>query len=128
MAKKKYRLPFDTRGGVVAVMRRMLESEAYRALSLPARCLLLELQVHWSNDKAVAFGTREAAEKLSCDRRVAMRAFDELRKAGFIHLEDESLFNSRTGSKARTWVLTWMPYLDRPPSNDWELSKKSSST
>ena len=123
MSRRKHRLPFDTKGGVIVLGRRMLESEAYRSLSLPARCLLLELQIQWRNDRPVAFGTREAAEKLGCDRRVAMRAFRELHAAGFILLEDEALFNSRTGSKARTWILTWMPYMDRPPSNDWESEK-----
>jgi len=71
------------------------------------------------------YGIREAAEKLGVDRRIAMRAFKELQTAGFIRLADESLFNSRTGSKARSWVLTWLPYRDRPPTNDWERSKSS---
>ena len=39
---------------------------------------------------------------------------------GFIEKIDESLFNSRTGSKSRTWRLTWLPYKDLPPTNDWE--------
>lgn len=127
MARKKAALPFDKRGGVVVLGKRMLESDSYRSLSLVARCLAVELQIQWRPERPVAYGTREAAEKLGCDRRVAMRAFDELHKAGFILLEDEALFNSRTGSKARTWILTWLPFKDRPPTNDWE-AKKSSST
>jgi len=56
-----------------------------------------------------------------------MRAFKELLAAGFIQLEDEALFNSRTGSRSRSWILTWLPYNDKFPTNDWE-AKKSSST
>jgi len=103
----------------------MFESPAHFGLSLSARCLLLLLQCHWRNEKPVDYGIREAAEKLGVDRRIAMRAFKELQTAGFIRLADESLFNSRTGSKARSWVLTWLPYRDRPPTNDWERSKSS---
>lgn len=128
MARKKNALPFDRRGSVVTIRRQMLESEAYSALSLAARCLVWELQIHWRNDKPVDFGIRKAADRLNCDKRVAMRALKELRDAGFIQLEDESLFNSRTGSRARSWILTWLPFRDRAPSNDWEVSKKSSST
>lgn len=128
MKHKKNALPFDKRGGVITIQRRIIESDSYRSLSHAARCLMVELQTQWRNDRPVAFGTREAANKLNCDRRVAMKAFKELHKSGFILLEDEALFNSRNGSKARTWILTWLPYLYNPPSHHWERSNKSSST
>lgn len=121
MARKKENLPFDKTGGVLAIQRRLIGSDAYLRLSLPARCLIPLLQCHWRNDKPVDYGTREAALRLSCDRRVAMRALIELKDAGFLRVADESLFNSRTGSKARSWILTWLPYLSRPPTNDWEI-------
>lgn len=123
MSRRKQALPFDKRGGAIVTQRRLLESAAYLKLSLPARCLMPLMQCHWRNDKPVAYSTREAAERLSCDRRVAMKAMNELETTGFIRLADYSMFNSRTGSKARTWILTWLPYMDRPPTNDWE--KKS---
>ena len=126
MARKKHTLPFDKAGGVVAIQRRLLTSGASLSLSLHARCLLPLLQVHWRNDKAVDFSTREAAELLSCDRSVAMRAISELQNAGFIRLAEESIFNSRTGSRPRSWVLTWLPFMDRAPSNCWEKISISS--
>lgn len=128
MARKKNSLPFDRRGGSLVIQRRLLESESYRLLSLPARCLMLEMQIHWRNDRPVDFGTREAAEKLDCDRRVAMRAFRELVAGGFIRLEDESLFNSRIGSRARSWICTWLPFRDKPPSNAWEKNNSSGTS
>jgi len=78
------------------------------------------MQEHWRNDKPVSYGVREAAEKISCDVKTARKAFVMLREQGFITCVDESLFNSRTGSKARNWRLTWMPYMDKSPTNDWE--------
>lgn len=120
MARKKTSLPFDKVGGTIVIQRRLLGSPAYLRLSLHARCLMPLLQCHWRNDKPVDFSTRMAASLLSCDRRLAMRAFDELAAAGFVKTDGISLFNSRTGSKARSWILTWLPYMSRPPTNDWE--------
>jgi len=121
----KKKLPFDREGGVVVMPRRLLESRAYLSLSTHARCLLPILQIHWRNDSPVALGIREAAEKLGCNQRTAMKAFDELQRGGFIQLHDAAEFNSRTGSKARTWILTWMPYMDRKPTNNWEQINNS---
>ena len=120
VAKRKNPLPFDKQGGVVAMQRRLLTSDAYRSISPYAKSLLHLMHVHWANDKPVGFGVREAEQTVPCCRRTAMRAFSELTEAGFIVLVDESIFCSRTQSKARTWRLTWMPYNSKKPSLDWE--------
>lgn len=78
------------------------------------------LQLHWRNDRPIGYGVREAMQKIPCAKGTAQRAFGELQKGGFIELVDESLFNSRTSSKSRTWRITWMPYMDLAPSNEWE--------
>jgi hypothetical protein len=78
------------------------------------------MQIHWRPYTPVDYGLREAEEKIPCARNTASKVFKELREAGFIDMVDESLFNSRTQSKSRTWRLTWMPYNDRPPTNNWE--------
>jgi hypothetical protein len=124
MAKrKKSFLPFDKVGGVVAMGRRMLESSAYEQLSAQAKVLLLLIQIHWRNDRPVAYGVSEAMKKIPCAKLTARNAFKELEAAGFIVMVDESLFCSRQQSKSRTWRLTTMPYHTKPPTNDWE--KKS---
>ena len=128
MARKKNSLPFDKSGGVIVTQRRLLESEHYLSLSVYARCLLTQLHLHWRNEKPVAYGTREAAQKLGCDRRTAMKAFNELERKQFIQMYDAAEFNSQRGSKARTWILTWLPFSNRKPTNDWEVSKKTTST
>ena len=120
MAKGKTSLPFDKRGGVVAIQRRLLKSTAYMGLSVQAKVLLLQMQVHWRPDVPVGFGVREAEATVPCSRKTAMHAFNELRAAGFIKLVDDSLFCSRAKSKTRTWRLTWLPWAYKAPSNEWE--------
>lgn len=117
---RKFKLPFDKRGGMVTLRRQMLESKAFLDLSPPAKTLLLLLQVQWRADRAVGYGVREAEEKIGCSRKIAMRSFSELREAGFIRMVDESLFCSRRHSKTRTWRLTWLPWDYSEPTNDWE--------
>lgn len=118
---KKNPMPFDKRGGVVAIPRRLLSSPEYLALSAQAKVLLTLLQRHWTASGPVGFGVRQAEEEIPCSRTLALRTFKELEAAGFIVMVDESLFCSRTESKTRTWRLTWLPcWRKRPPTNDWE--------
>lgn len=121
MAKnKKPKLNFDQRGGVIVVSRFMRESSAYEAMPASAKVLMDLLQMQWRNDKPVAYGVREAAQKIGCTANTASKAFITLQERGFIVCDTESLFNSRTGSKAREWRLTWMPFFDKKPTHDWE--------
>jgi len=122
MGKKKGGLPYDNRGGVVAIQRRLLTSPAYLALRAPEKALLHLMQVHWRHDKPIAFGVREAMRLIPCSDKVAMRSFKTLQDAGFIEMVDESIFCSRTQSKTRTWRLTWRPWNFKEPTNDWEKS------
>lgn len=120
MAGKKQSLPFDSRGGVVTIQRRLLTSQAYRDLTPYAKALLHLMQVHWRHNEPVAFGIREACRLIPCGRKAAVRAFKELDDAGLIRMVDHSLFCSRTQSKARTWRLTWLPWHGSAPTNEWE--------
>lgn len=126
MARKKRSLPFDRHeGGVIVIQRRLVESVAYLTLSPQAKALINLLQVHWHNDKPVAYGVREAMAKIPCSKLKARETFTELSEKGFIEMINESWFDSRTGSKSRTWRLTWLPWHGKKPTNDWE---KNSST
>jgi hypothetical protein len=121
MAKsKKPKLPYDTRGGVIVISRAMLEADAYQSLPATAKALMIVMQTQWRNDRAVSYGVREAALKIGCTTATASKAFKLLQERGFIVCNTESFFNSRTGSKAREWRLTWMPFLDKKPTYDWE--------
>lgn len=118
--KKKSPLPFDKRGGVIVIPQHMIKSDAYKQLTPQEKVLLLLLQVHWKVDKPVDYGIREAAQKISCDRKTAMKAFKHLADNGFITCVEESMFSSRTQSKARGWRLEWLPFGKDKPTNYWE--------
>jgi hypothetical protein len=121
MAKnKKPVIPYDTRGGVIVVYRRMMESKAYKQLKPQEKVLMLLLQLHWRLDKPVDYGVREAAQKIPCDRKTAMKAFQHLADSGFISCVEESMFSSRTESKSRGWRLEWLPFGKDKPTNYWE--------
>jgi hypothetical protein len=121
MAKqKKIKLPFDKRGGVLVVSRRMRESAVYESMPPAAKVLMDLLHIQWRNDKPVAFGVREAAKKIGCKPETAGKMFNILQERGFIVCVNQSLFNSKTGSKTREWRLTWMPFDFKKPTHDWE--------
>jgi hypothetical protein len=120
MAKKKQKLGFDQRGGVLAVSRAMRESFVYESMPPVAKVLMDLLQLQWRNDRPVAYGVREAAKKIGCKPDTAGKAFKILQERGFIACVNESLFNSKTGSKTREWRLTWMPFEYRDPTHDWK--------
>lgn len=120
MAKYKKPKLFDQRGGVLVVSRAMRERPVYETMPATAKVLMDLLQMHWRDDKPVGYGVREAAQKIGCTPNTASKAFKTLQERGFIVCVDESFFNSKTGSKARDWRLTWMPFLDRKPTHDWE--------
>ena len=117
---RKIKTPFDSRGGVCVISRRMLNHENYLTLSAQAKVLILLMHEQWRDEKEVDFGIREACEKIPCSRPTAMKAFDQLGERGFVHKVSESMFSSRTESKTRTWRLTWMPFMCRKPSCEWE--------
>jgi len=118
--KKRTALPFDRRGNAVVFNTYLLNSKKYLALRPQAKVLITLLQIHWRNEKPVDYGIREAAEKIPCDERTASKAFKQLQEGRFITCVDESVFNSRTGSKSRSWHLEWMPFNDRKPNNYWD--------
>lgn len=120
MARKKLRLGYDQRGGVLAVSRAMRESFVYESMPATAKVLMDLLQLQWRNDRPVTYGVREAAKKIGCKPETAGKAFKILQERGFIVCINESFFNSKTGSKAREWHLTWMPFESRDPAHNWE--------
>ena len=119
--KKRFKIPFDSRGGVVVMSRFLLNHENYLTLPPQAKILMQLMQEQWRDEKEVDYGIREASDKIPCSRATAAKAFNILRERGFIVLVDESMFSSRTNSKSRTWRLTWMPFCGRKPTNDWEI-------
>ena len=117
---RKTKLHFDQRGGVLVISKAMLDSCAYESMPANAKVLMMLLLSQWRNDRPVAYGVREAAAKIGCKPDTAGKAFKILQERGFIVCDAETFFNCKTGSKTREWRLTWMPFLDRNPTHDWE--------
>jgi hypothetical protein len=121
MSRKKSTLDFDHRGGRQTIQGVILMSEKWLKLSPQAKVLITLMQRHWDNYKEVAYGVREAQEKIPCAKSTAQKAFKQLEEAGFIKQMSEHVFyDKRSKRKARTWRLTWMPFESRAPTNDWE--------
>ncbi len=124
MSKRKTKLPFDKGGGVIMINKRLLDSEVFLTMPPVANKLFLLLHSQWRPHKPVGYGVREAVKKIGCAKNTASKAFHTLEERGFIICENESVFHSKNGSRAREWRLTWMPYTwdgyDKPPSNEWE--------
>jgi hypothetical protein len=120
MSKKKPKLGYDSRGGVLAVSRAMRESVVYASMPATAKVLMDLLQMQWRSDKPVSYGVREAAQKIGCTKNTAGKAFNILLDRGFIVCFEQSSFNSKTGSKTRDWLLTWMPFDVKNPTHNWE--------
>jgi hypothetical protein len=118
--KKKHQIPFDSDGGTIVSARRLYASNNYLTLSPYAKALMPLLHSHWRHYKLVDYGVREAAEKIPCDRRTAIKAFKQLEHRGFISCIEQSVFSSRTQCKARGWRLEWLPFNDNFPINTWE--------
>ena len=93
---------------------RQLNSQSYRALSLAARCLLVELKMLYNgmNNGSLYLSIRDAAGRLGMADLTAVRsAFDELMGLGFIELTEEASFHVKAAekSRARCWRLTDEP-------------------
>lgn len=119
MAKPPRKPSYKWPEGVLAIPHELIRSDAYLALSLPARCLLVELHDCWSPKDPIHFSTRRVRERLGVSQTTAVRAFQEAQDAGFIRLANESDW---LNGKAREWWLTWMPVKDKEPTADWKLS------
>jgi hypothetical protein len=118
--RKRFKQPFDKRGGALVINTYMIKQSQYLSLMPQSKVLMLLLQEHWKPDKLVDYGVREAAEKIPCDPKTARKAFDQLQERGFLTCMELAFFSSRTQSKSRSWRLEWLPFNDRPPVNSWE--------
>ncbi|MBY0393891.1 MAG: hypothetical protein K2Q27_11570 [Novosphingobium sp.] len=91
---------------------RMLNSNAYRALTPNARSLLVELIMlhNGENNGSLYLSVRDAAHRLGvADTAAATNAFAELINLGFIEMTKDSYFavKANESSRARCWRLTW---------------------
>ncbi|MBO9518074.1 MAG: hypothetical protein J7493_08400 [Porphyrobacter sp.] len=92
---------------------RILNSNAYRALSPNDRSLLVELVMLYNgeNNGSLYLSVRDGAHRMGiADLSGASRSFDTLQALGFIQLMQDAHFSVKASekSRARCWRLTWL--------------------
>ena len=119
MAKKpRISNQFKRPGRYVIRHSQWIESDAYRTLSLTARCLLEEFQFVYlpRRNGRIRLPVSTAAERLAVCENTARRAFDELLERGFITITEEADW---INGQAREFRLTIEPCNGREPTDEW---------
>jgi len=118
MGKKQSKLGYMRQGQFFKIYHQMFESDAYRALSPVARCLLQELHSFYLPGKReeVFLSTRDGAKRIHAHPDTVGRAFHDLERLGFIVLVQGSLWQQKL---SRKWRLTFEPYRGREPTDEW---------
>lgn len=104
---------------------RLLNSNAYRALSPNARALLIEVVMLYNgeNNGSLWLSVRDAAHRMGvADVTAASNAFAELQDMGFIAMTQDAYFRVKASDtcRARCWRLTWEAGPGRKgPSSDY---------
>lgn len=125
MAKKRGRRSDDTGRSVgepkhVRLYRWMMQSEAWRHLSLRARCLLIELYdlYNGANNGELFMSVRDAARRLAVSKNTAVRLFHELGDKGFIRARQRGSFAWKA-RHATSWILTEFGYAGQTPTKEF---------
>ncbi|MCJ2178470.1 hypothetical protein [Novosphingobium album (ex Hu et al. 2023)] len=92
---------------------RILNSNAYRALSPNDRALLVELVMLYNgqNNGSLYLSVRDGAARMGvADVNAARRSFATLQELGFIQMTEDAFFQvkAKESSRARCWRLTWL--------------------
>ena len=87
--------------------RWQLSCPAWKALSMTARCLEMELKAIYngSNNGELFLSVREAANRLGIAHNTASKAFKELEEKGFIIAKQKGHFKQKV-RHASSWILT----------------------
>ena len=122
----------DTRGGSWAgIPKVLIDSAAYRDLSLHARAVLVELTARMNgyNNGMIAVAQRELVESLGCSPNRIVTAIADLMDHGFLDVTVEGQWKAR---QARLYRLTFVSTKTAPATNDYlrwtPLPKKSGAT
>lgn len=103
----------------IKIGRGVYDSEAWRALSCEARCLVLLV---WSrhngyNNGSIPLSRREAREHLRIGTAKLRQAFTDAQERGFLVARVRSTFDWKTGAnkgRAREWEITTEPCDGKP--------------
>jgi AraC-like DNA-binding protein len=97
----------------------ILRHPAWRSLGGPAAKIWIELRSSFNgrNNGHIFLSYEDAATRLHLSKTTVARAFTELEAKGFIRLRERGQW---FGRRAHEWILTDLPYHDRPATRDWE--------
>lgn len=101
----------------IQLYRWMLDSPAWRSLSVYSRCLYIALRGRYfgNNNGNINLSYREAEIEVGCSNRPIIAALKELQEKGFIRPQQKGSFSwkARVDDKgtlrATTWILTELP-------------------
>jgi len=103
-----------------------INSDAYRSLSLGARCFLVELKALYAgnNNGRLFMSVREAAHRLNRPngKNLAGRLFEELQEKGFIRANAVGAFSVKSdaiGGRATSRILTEFALAGALPTKDF---------
>lgn len=100
------------RGGKVTVMRlSVMQVPAWQALSLSAQALYPWIKYEWRGDKfnnngQLRLSVRQAADRMGCNIKTTMRAFQDLQAKGFIIQTEGACLGVDGMGKAPAYELT----------------------
>lgn len=118
-AKGKADCRADTRGGSWAgIPKCLIDSPAYRALSLHARAVLVELvaRMNGYNNGSIAISQRELVEALGCSPNSVVAALADLMEHGLLDVAADGRWKQR---QARLYRLTFVSTKNAGATNDY---------
>lgn len=125
MKKKRFRKPNATGRSAadvkhVRLHRWVMESAAWRSLSIGARALLPELYLLYNggNNGELFLSTRDAGRRLGVSKSSASRLFMELESRGFIRARQRGAFSLKV-RHATIWILAEFEHASQPPTMDF---------
>jgi hypothetical protein len=131
MTKKRMHANGRGKGGdpYIRHFRWQLSCPAWKALSMTARCLEMELKALYngSNNGELFLSVREAANRLGIANNTASNAFNELEDAGFIIAKHKGHFKQKV-RHASSWILTEFEYNGQLATKDfmkWQPKNKN---
>jgi hypothetical protein len=96
-------------GRFVALPFEVLESSGYRAASVAARAVLVELAMtyHGANNGRLALSARHAADRCNMGKGTALRALQELEDCGLVECVEKGGFRDKR-RLASEYRLLWL--------------------
>jgi len=111
-------------GSYVAVPQYITKTEAWRAMSLSARLVWIELRAwlkkEWTNNGQIFRSCRSAAKAIGINRNTIHQAYLELEHFGFLVRTREGFLGSEGFGNAARFRFTDLPYDGHLPTRDYE--------